>query len=595
LNNYAPVIELEIKAKENPHAGRPGKVGGSAPGRGHQGQSRSQITDKRSANLWSRSRAAAIRRRIVEEDLDNEIHSEIIQYQNFGYIGLNKNLRNGTNISKGNKETIEALDTAISISPPLENPMIAYRAVPSNSVEKLAQKLVPGRSFTDKAYVSTSLLKDYAFPGDEGTSTAILFALHLPVGMRGISFRDNSEAEFLLPRDCRFTVRHIKNEGGKILVDAVVSKDDTHNQKMYYIDNIEVAISNTRETIETKARTSSTSKAFVKALQDVFEEQKEEILQSFHHTTKKSEDQKALTLHFDWAKADKRLSDASKPHVVKVFKEGWTKAQHELAQYGSKWNIERPHVQQAIDKQVLKFSFKVNKVTKEQVREVLKTAESEGQTVGDVADSLEEIFKFAKRFRAIRIAKTEMKNAAESGHQEQWEASGVVEGNQWKCSPNACKSCRELNNKVVKIGEDFTPGITRPTLHPNCDCFLSAVLKKQYRRVFKSLERKVGWYGVDLDGTLAYYAGYQGDTVIGDPIPRMITRVKEWLTDGKDVRIFTARMSMQNAPAIQQAIEQWCEKYIGQILPVTCRKDPQMIEMWDDRAVRVEQNSGVVK
>lgn len=46
-----------------------------------------------------------------------------------------------------------------------------------------------------------------------------------------------------------------------------------------------------------------------------------------------------------------------------------------------------------------------------------------------------------------------------------------------------------------------------------------------------------GWIGVDLDGTLAHYDGWKGETHIGKPIPLMLARVKRWLAEGKEVRI----------------------------------------------------------
>lgn len=104
-----------------------------------------------------------------------------------------------------------------------------------------------------------------------------------------------------------------------------------------------------------------------------------------------------------------------------------------------------------------------------------------------------------------------------------------------------------------------------------------------------------GWIGVDLDGTLAKYDGYQGITHIGPPIPAMLERVKRWLAEGRRVKIFTARVSCPNLnerAAAALAILEWCDVYIGQRLNVTCTKDFEMDELWDDRAVAVEPNTG---
>jgi len=100
----------------------------------------------------------------------------------------------------------------------------------------------------------------------------------------------------------------------------------------------------------------------------------------------------------------------------------------------------------------------------------------------------------------------------------------------------------------------------------------------------------MGWIGVDLDGTLAFYDGWKGMEHIGEPIKPMVQRVKEWIYCGKDVRIFTARVG--NGAEQIKIIEAWCADNIGCVLPVTNIKDFKMIELWDDRSVAVGRNTG---
>lgn len=103
------------------------------------------------------------------------------------------------------------------------------------------------------------------------------------------------------------------------------------------------------------------------------------------------------------------------------------------------------------------------------------------------------------------------------------------------------------------------------------------------------------WIGVDLDGTLAKYDKWRGINHIGEPIQPMIDKIKKWRNDGIEVRIFTARVNKNNADwdiAVNE-IQTWCEKHIGEKLPVTCEKDFQMIEYWDDRAIQVVPNIGI--
>lgn len=108
------------------------------------------------------------------------------------------------------------------------------------------------------------------------------------------------------------------------------------------------------------------------------------------------------------------------------------------------------------------------------------------------------------------------------------------------------------------------------------------------------------WIGVDLDETLAEYTGNIGGlTFIGKPIPLMVKRVKRWIDEGNEIKIMTARVSQYTCDAacedredVIKAIQDWTEEHIGKRLDVTSEKDHGMIELWDDRCVQVEPNTG---
>ena len=102
------------------------------------------------------------------------------------------------------------------------------------------------------------------------------------------------------------------------------------------------------------------------------------------------------------------------------------------------------------------------------------------------------------------------------------------------------------------------------------------------------------WIGVDLDGTLAEWNGWCGPGRIGPPVPAMLARVKKWLAEGKDVRIVSARFDPKNPHYLEHvvAMNEWMAIHIGESLLLTNSKDFHMVELWDDRAVQVEQNTG---
>ncbi len=109
-----------------------------------------------------------------------------------------------------------------------------------------------------------------------------------------------------------------------------------------------------------------------------------------------------------------------------------------------------------------------------------------------------------------------------------------------------------------------------------------------------------GWIGVDLDGTLAQYDTWRGVGHIGEPVPAMLARVKQWLAEGQEVKIFTARVSPVavhlNGGSLADSLKpimDWCKLHLGEIIAVTHEKDMAMTQLWDDRAVQVQPNTGL--
>lgn len=55
--------------------------------------------------------------------------------------------------------------------------------------------------------------------------------------------------------------------------------------------------------------------------------------------------------------------------------------------------------------------------------------------------------------------------------------------------------------------------------------------------------------------------------LVDAPAQAMQDRVKRWLAEGKDVRIFTARVSGHDRNQAATPIEAWCLEHLGQALP----------------------------
>lgn len=99
------------------------------------------------------------------------------------------------------------------------------------------------------------------------------------------------------------------------------------------------------------------------------------------------------------------------------------------------------------------------------------------------------------------------------------------------------------------------------------------------------------WIGIDLDGTLAHYDGWKGIAHIGNPIKPMLEFVNKLISEGKKLKIFTARA--ENSLSLPY-IEEWLKSHNLPQLEITNRKDFGIIMLYDDRCIQVVSNSGKI-
>ena len=115
-------------------------------------------------------------------------------------------------------------------------------------------------------------------------------------------------------------------------------------------------------------------------------------------------------------------------------------------------------------------------------------------------------------------------------------------------------------------------------------------------------KQKNTWIGFDLDGTLAKRVPPPFDPkAIGEPIRPMVDLVKKYLSEGKDVKIFTARVStngtwtsIRHSMTARKYIKIWCKKNFGTKLDIVCVKDFMMRGDYDDMAIQVETDTGKI-
>lgn len=72
----------------------------------------------------------------------------------------------------------------------------------------------------------------------------------------------------------------------------------------------------------------------------------------------------------------------------------------------------------------------------------------------------------------------------------------------------------------------------------------------------------------------------------------MIELIKKELQNGSEVKIFTARASYYLDDIEKLDIERFCVQHFGQVLPITAIKEHNIDVYYDDRAQKVEKNTG---
>ena len=100
------------------------------------------------------------------------------------------------------------------------------------------------------------------------------------------------------------------------------------------------------------------------------------------------------------------------------------------------------------------------------------------------------------------------------------------------------------------------------------------------------------WTGVDLDGTLALAGeGWPEPDEIGEPIEGMMEWVKRAMSNGNNIKIFTARAGWEES---LPHVKAWLKKHGLGNLEITNVKDMYCDRILDDKAIQVLRNSGLV-
>lgn len=118
----------------------------------------------------------------------------------------------------------------------------------------------------------------------------------------------------------------------------------------------------------------------------------------------------------------------------------------------------------------------ITETTRDEMREMLEHAVSEGKTNEEIANEIADAYAFSSG-RSERIARTETSFAENRGTLDGWKASGLVAGKEVLPDVDPCPIC-EANaaQGVIPVDGEFQSGDQGPPFHPNCECTMMAAL-----------------------------------------------------------------------------------------------------------------------
>ena len=119
-----------------------------------------------------------------------------------------------------------------------------------------------------------------------------------------------------------------------------------------------------------------------------------------------------------------------------------------------------PEIRKWLDSRVRLWATLVNEETGRLINQEVIEASAAGESIRQVQDRLEKVFRFNDAVRTERIARTEMLSAANKGHLSAYEQSGVVERIQWVAANDerTRPSHAQASGQIVELGEPFHVG-----------------------------------------------------------------------------------------------------------------------------------------
>jgi SPP1 gp7 family putative phage head morphogenesis protein len=136
----------------------------------------------------------------------------------------------------------------------------------------------------------------------------------------------------------------------------------------------------------------------------------------------------------------------------------------------------------------------VDNTTKDWLVNQIKAGKDQGLTNDEIADAIADNAEEFSDSRAEMIVNTEVANALQQGELDTYVDQGI-EKKRWVASDDDLVDpiCQELDGEVASVDDEFSSGDDAPPAHPNCRCYIQAVLDRDLEEGDVDLDLRKEW------------------------------------------------------------------------------------------------------
>lgn len=222
-------------------------------------------------------------------------------------------------------------------------------------------------------------------------------------------------------------------------------------------------------------------RAFRLGTEVIFEEQKKKILNKVP--------KKATVDLDDWLLDEedeaKVMVRVYTPLMKQIIKDQGDRAGKLIGEGAGAFDLATKPVQDYLKNRTFEFSFEVNQETNAKISATLQEGVKNGEAIPELRERITTLFGDMEKYRAERIARSEVVRASNFAATEAYEQSGVVEQLQWLTTEDdrTDDECASMDGKIISLGESFLKqgenigkltmdygDVDFPPLHPSCRC-----------------------------------------------------------------------------------------------------------------------------